>query len=269
MFVTLAMLMMLVPVSYAANSGNCGADNNTYGEGANATWTYDGSGTLTISGTGSVLFRPASSEFNSEWVTKIIVSEGITKLEGKSFDGCTSAKLVYIPSSMQDMGQPAVFNGISFEGIYYGGTQTQWNQLTLPEAFNGVPVFFNANPNNMTPNPTPNPGTVLAPTSDPGGLYDMDTGAGTTTFHVTLPSPSLIMWWKDVFERMGGDSSQYSVYTAEVYVYDANGLLLYHGAQTANISESMNVTLDVPMNILLHEGNTVRFDSHFGEPFSE
>lgn len=267
LIMALAMVMAFVPASYAANSGNCGADNNTYGEGTNATWAYDGSGTLTISGTGSVLFRLLDSEFNSEWVTKIIVSEGITELVEKCFDGCTSTKLVYIPRSMQTMGEAAVFYRASLEGIYYGGTQAEWSQLTLPNAFNGVPVYFNANPNNMTPAPTPTPGTVLAPEHDARGLYDMDPSAGTTTFHVGLPLADKLIWWHNVLTSSGYDREQLLKYTAEVYVYDANGILIQHVSTTTPITSGMSTTSDVIMNGLIYEGYRIRINSHFGDAY--
>lgn len=263
-FMALAMIIMFVPVSYAANSGNCGGMS---GNETNATWTYDGNGTLEISGTGTAFFRYQADEFGGEWVTKIIINEGITEIFDKSFDTCSRAKVVYIPQTMQNFGT-AAFIGSSFDGIYYGGTENQWNQLSKPNEFNGVPVYFNSNPNNMTPAPTPTPGTVLAPEHDAGGLYDMDTSAGTTTFHVEVSSPSLIMWWKNFFDTQGGNPGvDYTKYTAEVYVYDVNGLLMYRGSATTDVSESMNPNIDVPMNVLLYEGNSVRFSAHFGEAY--
>ncbi len=99
----------LFDVSVAASdtiySGECGDD---------LTWTFDGEGTLTISGTGTM--ANWSSIFDFPWysykseITKAIIEDGVTSIGKNAFVGCKSLTSIDIPDSVTSIGDDA-FSG--------------------------------------------------------------------------------------------------------------------------------------------------------------
>ena len=118
----LAMLMLagiLAPVkAQAATSGKCGT---------NVKWSWDGKGTLTISGTGAMknyVFNAESSQLiNYPWwnfkekITKIVIKDGVTSIGNNAFayvngeydeeTGTTKTFSVVIPPSVKKIGEGA------------------------------------------------------------------------------------------------------------------------------------------------------------------
>ena len=102
------------------DSGYCGTTDKG-ADGTNISWSYDGAGTLTLSGTGSTDFY---SEYDSFWgfsspvpgwydyrtsITNVVIGEGITTLDSALL-AHTSITSITLPSSVKELGQ-LVFAG--------------------------------------------------------------------------------------------------------------------------------------------------------------
>lgn len=104
-------------------SGSCGA---------NATWNYNGMGTLTISGTGAMASYPSGqgapwNEFAAN-IQVIEIEEGITKIDG--FYKCTNLKRIVLPESLEYLAS-CVFcwNSDDPVEIIYKGLPEQWEDI--------------------------------------------------------------------------------------------------------------------------------------------
>lgn len=100
------MLAVSIPISICAETvanGNCG----------NAlTWTLDGSGTLTISGTGEMWNW---ERFDAPWnnhrdsVVSVVIGSSVTSVGDYAFGGCTSLSDITMPSSLTSIGRGAFY----------------------------------------------------------------------------------------------------------------------------------------------------------------
>ena len=111
------LLASLLPMSAIADttaSGTCGD---------NLTWTLDGDGTLTISGTGAMenydlISDNGSYKTSAPWgecyssITSVVINDGITSIGGYAFRGCSSLTSVTIPHGVTSIGDSA-FSGCS------------------------------------------------------------------------------------------------------------------------------------------------------------
>ena len=110
-------------------SGSCGA---------NATWDYNGMGTLTISGTGAMASYPSGqgapwNEFAAN-IQVIEIEEGITKIDG--FYKCTNLKRIILPESLQSLVRHVFFWDYSdYKEIIYKGLPEQWANLDFNDHF--------------------------------------------------------------------------------------------------------------------------------------
>ena len=105
------LLASLLPVSaFAATtaSGKCGD---------NLTWTLDGDGTLTISGTGKMW--DYSYDSNAPWysIKCVIISDGVTNIGNYAFYYCSSLTSVTIPDSVTSIGEWAFYNCSSLKSV--------------------------------------------------------------------------------------------------------------------------------------------------------
>lgn len=87
-------------------SGTCGADE----DGANATWTLDENGVLTISGTGAI--KGFSFSSSSLSIKEVVVKEGITEIGRRTFQNCTQIQTVTLPESLTTL-EEGTFLGCS------------------------------------------------------------------------------------------------------------------------------------------------------------
>ena len=82
--------------------------------GYNLTWTLDGDGTLTISGTGKMKdYYPSNNDTTAPWgencslIKSVVISDGVTSIGGYAFIDCFSLTSVTIPDSVTSIGGSA------------------------------------------------------------------------------------------------------------------------------------------------------------------
>ena len=99
--------------------------------GENLTWTLDGNGTLTISGTD----KPDDYFFGAEivWLSskesikRVVIADGITAIGEYTFYKCKSLTSVTIPASVKDVGSGVFYGYTSPEKIFYpAGAEFDW-----------------------------------------------------------------------------------------------------------------------------------------------
>ena len=105
----------LVSVSLCmATSGSCGA---------NLEWSYDGAGTLTITGTGAMTNWPNKTNvpwYNASFrdeITKVILPEGLTSIGRNAFSNCSTLVDVTIPSTVATIKERAFANCVALPAI--------------------------------------------------------------------------------------------------------------------------------------------------------
>ena len=122
--------------------------------GDNLTWTLDGNGTLTISGSGAMSNFSAYQNVapwleNWDKIARVVVEPGVTSIGGNAFQRCSSLSSVRIPESVTSIGDSA-FSGCSGltsitipEGVasignsaFYGCSSM--TSVTIPEAVTSI-----------------------------------------------------------------------------------------------------------------------------------
>lgn len=73
----------------------------------------------------SFLFHSCSS------LKSLDIPYGVTKIGSYAFSGCTSLESISIPSSVTEIDSDAFLRCTSLQDIYYGGTEAQWNRITI------------------------------------------------------------------------------------------------------------------------------------------
>ena len=64
-------------------------------------------------------------------LTLFEVPEQVTSIEQWAFNGCTDLKEITIPANVTTIGQEAFLNCSSLTDIYFAGTESQWNQISV------------------------------------------------------------------------------------------------------------------------------------------
>ncbi len=79
----------------------------------------------TVTSFGEQVFRDCSG------LERVTISADITSIETMTFRGCGSLKSVTIPASVTAIGAFAFLNCDSLQDVYYGGTEEQWNAISI------------------------------------------------------------------------------------------------------------------------------------------
>ncbi len=130
--------------------GTCGETMN---------WKLDGSGTLVISGTGSMdNYRITSTTvyahgsplytnrfLNTPWcshndeIKAVIIEEGVGYVGNLAFAWMKNAAFIRLPASLTGMGTQQMFNDNgSLKDIYYYGTEATWRNINLESTLNFI-----------------------------------------------------------------------------------------------------------------------------------
>ena len=64
-------------------------------------------------------------------LTGVVIPEGLTSIYAEVFCGCSSLTSVVIPDSVTGIGDEAFKGCKALTDVYYGGTEVQWNQITI------------------------------------------------------------------------------------------------------------------------------------------
>lgn len=116
----LAALCCLLTFSAAAESTI--VDSGTCGE--NLTWTLDGEGTLTISGTGEMEefnYYSAPWSRNRDSIKTVVMENGVTTIGSCAFYDCSSLTSVTIPESVTSVGDFAFEDSSSLTSVTFAG----------------------------------------------------------------------------------------------------------------------------------------------------
>lgn len=131
----LSVMMVGVTSVSAASSGSCGA---------NATYTLDDNGVLTISGTGTI--RDYAFNNNTE-IREVIIEDGVTYIDNAAFLGCSSLTSVTIPDSVTTIGEFTFYNCESLTSVIIPDSVTSIGY----DAFNGCSSLTSITiPNSVT-----------------------------------------------------------------------------------------------------------------------
>ena len=80
-------------------------------------------------------------------LTSIIIPNGVTKIGRNVFFCCTSLKSFTIPNSVTEIGNHAFYKCNSLTDVYYGGTEEQWNKITIGygnECLTNATIHYNS-----------------------------------------------------------------------------------------------------------------------------
>ena len=111
------LLASLLPVSAFADTTASGAC------GDNLTWTLDGDGTLTISGTGKMWDSDYYNDYDVPWadflasIEKVVISKGVTSIGNEAFKWCERLTNVTIPDSITSIGNSAFYDCSSLTSV--------------------------------------------------------------------------------------------------------------------------------------------------------
>ena len=84
-------------------SGTCGADE----DGANATWTLDENGVLTITGTGAI--KEYAFSYSSLSIKEVVIEKEITEIGSRAFQNCEQIQTVTLPESLTTLEEGTFF----------------------------------------------------------------------------------------------------------------------------------------------------------------
>ena len=115
-FLVLCFVLTLLPTAFAdsSTSGACGD---------NLTWTLDGDGTLTISGTGKMWDSDYYNDYDVPWadflasIEKVVISKGVTSIGNEAFKWCERLTSVTIPDSVTSIGEWAFYGCSSLTSV--------------------------------------------------------------------------------------------------------------------------------------------------------
>ena len=131
------------------SSGSCGE---------NLTWELNrGAETLYIRGSGKmtdyVLDVNDQYPENNPWtehdwdIRYVVVEDGVESIGNYAFRGCSSIRALVLPASLTEIGEGAFssysdWNRGSLSGIYYAGTDAQWNAVDIQdESLTDIPCY--------------------------------------------------------------------------------------------------------------------------------
>ena len=74
---------------------------------------------------------PAYTFRNCTGLTSVTIPDGVTSIGYEAFRGCTGLTSITIPDSVTSIESDAFEDCRSLQTVYYGGTQSQWNNISI------------------------------------------------------------------------------------------------------------------------------------------
>ena len=145
---------------------------------------------FTIPNSVTSIGESAFADCNS--LTDITIPESVTSIGWFAFSGCSSLTNITIPNSMTSIGVYAFEYCSSLTDVYYIGSETQWNQISI-DAYNDP--LLNANIHFMS---RPTTDQTAQPTAQPDNFGD--------TPHQNF-FQRIIQWFKNFFAKLFGKKS--------------------------------------------------------------
>ncbi len=147
-----------IPGSFVTNEITANAASTTVQTGTcgdNITYTLDSSGTLTLSGYGSMKNTVFAGNKN---IKKVIIEYGITNVGDWEFENCTAITSVSIPASVEKLGYRSFFNCSALEEIIIPDNVTTINDgtfcsctklksINIPDSVTYIGTAFDSCPN--------------------------------------------------------------------------------------------------------------------------
>ena len=164
-------------------------------------------------------------------LTSITIPSSVSNINHHAFFGCSALTSITIPSSVTSIGMYAFHGCRALTDVYYGGTETQWNAVTI-ESYNEALTNAHIHYNSSGPEPAPTPAYAFpsAPTVS-GGASITRANVGTLT-QITVPV------------AYSGDTAQ--TVTFAVPFYDGSGKFIGAGMKTETVTSStQSVTVPV------------------------
>ena len=114
----------------------CGAADDSIPEppqsiGEGLAWALDESGTLTVSGTGTMAdFQEGLTPWQSrvDEITSVKLEKGVANVGAYAFAGCVNLTEVILPDTVTEIGAYA-FSGSCLQTVFFCGTQIQWSAV--------------------------------------------------------------------------------------------------------------------------------------------
>ena len=69
--------------------------------------------------------------FSETALTTVTIPSDISTIPAASFNGCTNLTAITIPKSVTTIGSGAFYNCPALSDVYYGGTQSDWNAVSI------------------------------------------------------------------------------------------------------------------------------------------
>ncbi|MBE6792093.1 MAG: leucine-rich repeat domain-containing protein [Ruminococcaceae bacterium] len=96
-----------------------------------ASWcNVDWGGTSNVAGRGP-LYEGAKLYLNNQLITKLIIPEGVSKIEMEAFWGCESITSVVIPSTVKMIYSSAFSGCTEISDVWYVGSESERNDITI------------------------------------------------------------------------------------------------------------------------------------------
>lgn len=245
LFLVFSVFALFSTGAYAAQNGYCGAG----GSGTNASFTLDDSKLLTITGAGEADVYNSSLGVDRSDIRGVIIGDGITKISEHSFDRFFNLNVVYIPATLQTIPEFSFGGDYDILEIYYGGTETEWNQKlanNLPSSLKGKIMHYSAAPSDVT-----------GPAAPDNPLYTIDNDKNTTTFHIKKHVQTWSDWIKWGFTE----------YTVTIELYNSSHALIASKTNSVSVTEeTADATVDVDFGYILHVGDYIKVNTAFMRP---
>ena len=103
-------------------------------------------------------------------LTSVTIPDNVAFIDNYAFNGCDGLMRVDIPASVTSIGFQAFHTCRGLTDVYYGGTETQWGDISIGEGnapLTNATIHYQTDPTpdlNPAPNPTPDPEPTPTPT---------------------------------------------------------------------------------------------------------
>lgn len=99
-------------------------------------YAFEGSGLESITVTNGVTSIYGGEFIGCTELTSVIIQDGVTSLGDLMFRDCSKLTSIVIPDSVTEIGVSTFKNCSSLSAVYYGGTKSDWNGISISNVYN-------------------------------------------------------------------------------------------------------------------------------------